>query len=158
MPAMMHSYYLREMYLNNHLKDPGGITLDGVAIDLSKIEIPVCWVSTIDDHIAPWKSTYAATRIFKGPRKFILSGSGHIAGIVNPPEAGKYGYWTNTKLPSDPEKWLENAKHHDGTWWFDWKKWIGKHAGGKVAARIPGSKKLKAIEDAPGSYVQVRAS
>ncbi|MBT4888702.1 MAG: class I poly(R)-hydroxyalkanoic acid synthase [Rhodospirillales bacterium] len=158
MPNMMHSFYLREMYLGNKLCDPGGVTLDGVGLDLSKIDVPVYWVSTIDDHIAPWKSTYAATNIYSGSKRFVLSGSGHIAGVINPPEAKKYGYWTNNSLPSDPEVWLEKAKQHEGSWWNDWQKWVGKQAGGSVKARVPGKGKLKALEDAPGSYVKVRAS
>jgi polyhydroxyalkanoate synthase len=158
MPAMMQSFYLREMYLKNSLCEPGGVSLNGVALDLRKIDIPVYWVSTIDDHIAPWKSTYAATQIFTGPKKFVLSGSGHIAGVINPPAAGKYGYWTNSKLPANPDDWLAKAKQHDGSWWNDWDTWIGKHAGGKLKARQPGGGKLKALEDAPGSYVRVRAS
>ena len=158
MPAMMHGFYLREMYLNNSLCEPGGISLDGVAIDLSKIEIPVYWVSTVDDHIAPWKSTYAGTQILSGPKRFVLSGSGHIAGVVNPPASNKYGYWTYSELPADPDAWLDKAKQHEGSWWVDWDKWIAKHNGGTVKAREPGKGKLKALEDAPGSYVRVRAS
>ncbi len=156
MPAMMHSFYLREMYLNNRLREPGGITLDGVAIDLGKIKVPAYWVSTIDDHIAPWKSTYAGTQLLKGPRKFVLSGSGHIAGVVNPPVTNKYGYRTNRKLPADAEEWLSHTKQHEGSWWTDWDKWIKKHTGGEVPARVPGKGKLKAIEDAPGAYVKIR--
>ncbi len=158
MPAMMHSFYLREMYLNNALCKAGGITLDGVAIDIGKIKTPAYWVSTLDDHIAPWKSTYSATRMLTGPKKFVLSGSGHIAGVINPPTANKYGYWTNSRLSKDPDDWLEKAKQHEGSWWIDWDKWIAKHAGGSVAARKPGMGKLKALEDAPGSYVKIRAS
>jgi polyhydroxyalkanoate synthase subunit PhaC len=156
MPAMMHGFYLREMYLNNKLREPGGITLDGVPIDLGKIKQPVYWVSTMDDHIAPWKSTYAATQILTGRKKFVLSGSGHIAGVVNPPAANKYGYWTNKSLPENPDDWLTGATQHDGSWWPDWDKWVKRLSGGKVKARVPGDGGLKAIEDAPGSYVKVR--
>ncbi len=156
MPKMMHSLYLRKMYLENKLVEPGGITLDGVPIDLSTIKTPVYWLSTKDDHIAPWKSTYAATQIYKGPKRFVLSASGHIAGVINPPAANKYCFWTNSKYPADPEEFFEGAKQHEGSWWPDWKKWIKKYAGGEVAARTPGDGKLKVIEDAPGSYVKVR--
>ncbi len=157
MPVMMHSFYLRNMYLKNKLVEPGEITFGGVPIDLTKIKTPTYILSTRDDHIAPWQSTYAATDLYAGPKRFVLSASGHIAGVVNPPVKEKYCYWTNTKLPKDPEEWLEGAKHHNGSWWPDWDKWLKKHAGGKnVKARKPGSGKLKALEDAPGSYVKVR--
>ena len=158
MPAMMHALYLREMYLKNKLVEPGGITLDGVALDLSKIEVPVYIVSTKDDHIAPWKSTYAATGLYKSKPRFVLSASGHIAGIVNPPKANKYCYWTNAKLPKDPDAWFAGAKAQDGSWWSDWQKWVAKHAGGSVPARDPGCGKREPIEDAPGAYVKVRLS
>src|SRR3546814_20169764 len=97
MPAAMHSFYLRKMYQENKLVEPGGITLKGVKIDLSKVKVPSCLISTREDHIAPWKATYSATRLLGGPVKFILAGSGHIAGVVNPPAAQKYGYWTNAR-------------------------------------------------------------
>ena len=154
MPAAMHSYYLRKMYLENKLIEPGGIELAGVPIDLSMIDAPSYLVSTRDDHIAPWKSTYAGTGIFKGPVRFVLSASGHIAGIVNPPVKQKYCYWTNSKKVREPEKWLEGAKQHEGSWWPDWEKWVGKYGGKPVAARIPGKGGLKALEPAPGSYVK----
>lgn len=157
MPAMMHGFYLREMYLNNKLREPGALTLDGVPMDLTQIKVPVYMLSTADDHIAPWKSTYAATQFYKGPKKFVLSASGHIAGVVNPPVANKYCYWTNRSLPAEPDTWLEGAKRQEGSWWTDWHKWVGKHSGGSVKARMPGDGKLKAIEDAPGSYVKARA-
>jgi polyhydroxyalkanoate synthase subunit PhaC len=158
MPAMMHSLYLRQMYLENKLVEPGGITLDGVALDLRKISVPVYIVSTRDDHIAPWKSTYAGTQLYKGKTRFVLSASGHIAGIVNPPAANKYCYWTNAKLPAAPDAWFAGARQYDGSWWDDWGKWVGKHSGGEVAARPPGCGKQQVIEDAPGSYVKVRLS
>jgi polyhydroxyalkanoate synthase len=161
MPAAMHSFYLRKMYLENKLIEPGGITLDGVALDLRKIKVPSYVISTQDDHIAPWKSTYAATRLYKGPVKFVLSSSGHIAGVVNPPAAKKYNYWKippGTKNPKDPDAWLTGAKEHKGSWWPDWDKWVKKHAGKKdIPARKPGSGKLKALGNAPGKYVKVRS-
>ena len=156
MPKMMHSLYLRKMYLQNKLVEPGGITLGGVPIDLSTIKTPVYWLSTKDDHIAPWTSTYKATQIYKGPKKFVLSASGHIAGVINPPVANKYCYWTNPKIPEDPDAFFDGAKQHDGSWWPDWQKWVKKYAGGEVDARVPGDGKLEPIEDAPGSYVNVR--
>jgi len=157
MPAAMHSFYLRRMYQENLLSKPGGVTLKDVPIDLTTIKTPTCMIATREDHIAPWKSTYAATQFFSGPVKFILAASGHIAGVVNPPDAGKYSYWTNNRNPKDPDAWLAGAEEHPGSWWPEWAKWLGKKSGAKVDARIPGDGKLKVIEDAPGSYVKVKA-
>ena len=156
MPAAMHSFYLRNMYQKNLLAQPGGITLAGVPIDLGRIKTPSFFISTREDHIAPWKATYAATQRFGGPVRFVLAGSGHIAGIVNPPP-GKYPYWTNDKNPPTPDAWLAGAEQHEGSWWPEWNAWVKKHAGGQVNARKPGDGKLKVIEAAPGSYVQVKA-
>ena len=157
MPAAMHSFYLRRMYQKNALVKPGGIKLAGVKLDLRDIKVPVYILSTKEDHIAPWKSTYAATRLYAGPIRFVLASSGHIAGVVNPPAANKYAYRTNTKKPATPEAWFEGAKENPGSWWPDWNKWVSKFAGGDVPARTPGDGKLKAIEPAPGSYVKVRS-
>jgi polyhydroxyalkanoate synthase subunit PhaC len=156
MPAAMHSCYLRRMYQENKLIEPGGITLGGVPIDLRKIATPTFILSTKEDHIAPWKSTYAATQLYRGPVRFVLAASGHIAGVVNPPAAEKYHHWTNAKLPDDPDAWLTDAKQQPGSWWPEWARWVAKYGGGKVPARQPGDGKLTPIEDAPGSYVAVR--
>jgi polyhydroxyalkanoate synthase len=156
MPAAMHSFYLRNMYQENLLVKPGGISLDGVPIDLGKVKTPAFILSTREDHIAPWRSTYAATRLYKGPVKFVLAASGHIAGVVNPPGA-KYGHWENDKNPPTPEEWLASATQHPDSWWPLWERWIARYSGGEVPARQPGDGKLKPIEDAPGSYVKVRA-
>jgi len=153
----MHSFYLRKMYHENLLSKPGGIELRGVPIDLSQIEVPVYVLSTKEDHIAPWISTFEATRLYKGPVKFVLAASGHIAGVVNPPAAEKYGYWTNRRKAASPEAWLKGAEKHPGSWWPDWHRWLRPKSGGKVAARSPDEGGLAAIEDAPGSYVKVRA-
>ena len=157
MPAVMHSYYLRMMYQANALVQPGGLDLGGVKIDLRKIKVPVYILSTKEDHIAPWKSTFAATQLYSGNTTFVLASSGHIAGVVNPPASDRYSYRTNTKKPKTPDAWLESAKEHPGSWWPHWDKWASKYAGGEVDAREPGTGKLKAIEDAPGSYVMVRS-
>ncbi len=157
MPGKMHSFYLHNLYEKNLLCEPNGISLDGVGIDLTKVETPAYFISTKEDHIAPWKSTYAGTQLFSGPVRFVLGMSGHIAGIVNPPSAKKYGYWSNDALPEDGDQWLAGAKSHEGSWWRDWKKWVQRHNGKKVPARVPGDGKLEVIEDAPGSYVRVRA-
>jgi polyhydroxyalkanoate synthase len=156
MPAAMHSFYLRKMYQENLLARPGGITLGGVSIDLRKVKTPAFLLSTREDHIAPWRSTYAATQIYSGPVKFVLSASGHIAGVVNPP-GGKYGHWENDSNPPTPEEWLAGATQHPDSWWPVWERWIAKYAGGEVPARQPGDGKLVPIENAPGSYVRVRA-
>jgi len=157
MPAEMHSFYLRKMYQENKLIQPGGITLAGVPLDLGKIKTPTFILSAREDHIAPWKSTYSATQIYKGPVKFVLAASGHIAGIVNPPDQNKYGHWEGDKLPKNPEDWLAQATYHEGSWWPSWEKWIEKYTGEKVPARMPGDGKLRPLEDAPGSYVKVKA-
>lgn len=157
MPAKMHSFYLRRMYQQNDLVKPGGITLDGVPIDLRKIKIPVYLLSTREDHIAPWKSTYRATQIYGGPIRFVLAASGHIAGVVNAPESGKYSHWTNEALPADPEEWLEGATELAGSWWPDWQRWVTGLDNAMVPAREPGAGKLPALVDAPGDYVKVMA-
>jgi len=157
MPYAMHSFYLHEFYQNNRLVEPGGITLCDTPIDLRRIRQPVYLLSTRDDHIAPWKSTFAATRLCKGEKTFVLAGSGHIAGVINPPTADKYGYWTNEELPPDPEAWFEGASYHKGSWWPHWVGWNAPKSGEKVPARVPGDGALAVIEDAPGSYVKVRA-
>jgi polyhydroxyalkanoate synthase len=157
MPAKMHSYYLRNMYMKNALKEPGAINVAGVPIDLTKVTVPTYFISAIEDHIAPWKTTYAGPQLLGGKSRFVLSGSGHIAGMINPPAARKYGYWTNDKLPSAPDDWLKGAKQHEGSWWADWIEWLKPHLGAQVAARAAGKGKLKAIEAAPGSYARVRA-
>ncbi len=156
MPAMMHGFYLRRMYLENKLIEPGAIDLAGQPIDLGAIEVPAYILSTREDHIAPWKSTFAATRLYAGPVKFVLSASGHIAGVVNPPGRKKYGYWTSAKMEKDADTWLAGATRHEGSWWPDWGRWLARRGGGRIAARRPAGKRRKPIEDAPGSYVKVR--
>lgn len=157
-PGPAHSFYLRQMYLENNLAKPGGLKIDGTALDVRKIDTPSYFISTIDDHIAPWKATYEGAKLYKGDVKFTLAASGHIAGVVNHPGKGKYHYWTNEKLPKNPEQWQEGATHVTGSWWPHWAEWIKQHSDKQVTARIPGSGKLKVIEDAPGSYVRVVAS
>ncbi|MCC7413735.1 MAG: class I poly(R)-hydroxyalkanoic acid synthase [Gammaproteobacteria bacterium] len=159
MPAKMHSFYLRRMYLENVYKDPGGVTLAGVPIDVRTVKVPVYFLSTREDHIAPWKSTYAGARLLGGPVRFTVGGSGHIAGVVNPPAANKYGYWTRDGVAEqDPQDWLAGAEEHQGSWWSDWERWIATYGGGRVAAREPGAGALPAIEDAPGSYVRAKST
>ena len=154
MPARMHSFYLRNMYIKNLLAVPGGITLAGEPIDLSKVTLPSYFISTVEDHIAPWKTTYKGARYLRGPVRFVLGGSGHIAGIVNPPAAKKYHYWTSDSLPETADEWFATAQQHPGSWWEDWQKWIDAQNAGepKVKARAP----KNAIESAPGSYAMTR--
>ena len=157
MPAAMHSFYLRNMYLTNRLMQPGELVLGGRPIDLSRIKVPAYFLSTIEDHIAPWKSTYGGTQILGGPVRFVLGASGHIAGVINPPVANKYHYWTNgERIPAKPEAWLEGAKQHPGSWWGDWQNWVIGQQDEQVAARQPGDGQLEPIENAPGAYVKVR--
>ena len=157
MPARMHSFYLRRMYQQNDLVKPGGVELDGVALDLKKIKVPSYMLSTREDHIAPWKSTYRATQIFSGPVRFVLAASGHIAGVVNPPESGKYSHWVQDELPPEPDAWFKGATELAGSWWPDWQRWIVGQDKAMVPARTPGAGALKPLADAPGTYVTVQA-
>ncbi|MGZ0187424.1 MAG: PHA/PHB synthase family protein, partial [Alphaproteobacteria bacterium] len=157
LPQAMHRFYLRNMYQKNLLKEPGGIEMDGVAIDLAKIKTPTYFLATKEDHIAPWPAIYQGTKHFGGSVKFVLAASGHIAGVVNPPSSGKYGHWTNTKKPKDDEAWFAGATEQAGSWWPDWQNWVARKAGKQEPARVPGANGLKAIEAAPGSYVKVRS-
>ncbi len=156
MPRDMHSFYVRNMYQKNLLRESGGITLAGVPIDLGKIKAPICFLSAYEDHIAPWKSTYAGTQLVGGPVKFVLSGSGHIAGVINPASSDKYGFWLNSKVPPNPDDWFKDAVQQEGSWWPDWLTWLQPYAGPQVPARIPGDGQLEPIEEAPGSYVKMR--
>ena len=158
MPAKMHSFYLRQMYQHNRLSQAGGLKLNNTPIDLTRIRIPSYFLSAGEDHIAPWQSTYAGTQSLQGENRFVLSGSGHIAGVINPPnlEKPKYGYWTNESLPEQGDDWLAGATHHSGSWWPDWQLWVEGLDNNQVEAREPGAGELKVLEDAPGSYAKVR--
>ncbi len=158
MPAKMHSFYLRNMYQNNKLAQPGGITLAGTPIDLANVKVPAYFISTREDHIAPWRATYRGAHLLKGENRFVLAASGHIAGVVNPPEGGKYSHWLNNDLPQDPEAWFQGATEIAGSWWPDWQRWITAQDKRQVKARTPGDGKLPALDDAPGSYVKVLLS
>ena len=153
MPRAMHVYYLREMYQHNRLVEKDALNMNGVPIDLRKIKTPVFIQSAELDHIAPYSSVYKATQLYSGPIKFILAGSGHIAGVVNPPSANKYGYRTNDELPPTAREWVQGSEQHEGSWWPAWHSWLSRRSGKKVKARKPGSGELAVIEDAPGSYV-----
>jgi len=158
MPARMHSFYLRRMYQQNDLVKPDALELLGQRIDLRRIKTPSYFISTREDHIAPWKSTYRATQLFQGPVRFVLAASGHIAGVVNPPDSGKYSHWLNEDLPPEPDAWFQGATELSGSWWPDWHRWVSSHDARTVPARLPGGGALQPIEPAPGSYVKVMAT
>jgi len=153
MPAAMHSFYLRECYLENKLSK-GEMKLDGVTIDLSKVKVPAYNLAARDDHIAPLPSAFLVGKCLGGKTRLVVSGSGHVAGVVNPPAAGKYQYWLNDEGADTIEDWLAEAEEHPGSWWPDWAEWLAGHSGKKVPARVPGDGELDVIEDAPGSYVK----
>ena len=156
MPAGVHSFYLRECYMANKLSH-GKMLLDGVRIDLKKVKVPVYNLAARDDHIAPLPSVFRVGQFMGGDTKLVVSGSGHVAGVVNPPEARKYQYWTNDKPADDLAGWLKQATEHEGSWWPDWAEWITSRSGSKVAAPVPGDGKLDVLEDAPGSYVRMKS-
>jgi polyhydroxyalkanoate synthase len=154
MPRNMHLFYLRQMYLHNNLVKPGAVELAGVPIDLTKVSVPVYLQASREDHIAPFRSVFKARHSFSGPVRFVLAGSGHIAGVINPPAANKYQYWINEDAPWEVDAWLKDAKEHPGSWWPDWDRWLAAYSGDLVPARRPGDGKLRVIEDAPGRYVR----
>ena len=158
MPRETHLFYLREMYVNNNLSKPGGIVMKGVPIDLGKIRVPIYLQAARDDHIAPYPSVFKSTSLYGGPVRFVLAGSGHIAGVINPPSANKYQHWINEDGPKALDAWLDGAVEHPGSWWEDWDRWLAPLSGDDVPARVPGDGELEPIEDAPGSYVRVRST
>jgi polyhydroxyalkanoate synthase subunit PhaC len=157
MPAANHSFYLRNCYLENRLST-GSMVLDNTLLDLSKVKVPVYNLATREDHIAPAESVLYGSQFFGGPVKYVLSGSGHIAGVVNPPAGGKYQYWTNDNIKDIKlADWIKGATEHKGSWWPDWLQWLEGLDAERVPARAVGSEAMPPIEDAPGSYVRVRA-
>jgi polyhydroxyalkanoate synthase len=157
MTAANHSYYLRNCYLENRLST-GTMVLDNALLDLSKVKVPVYNLATREDHIAPAESVLYGSQFFGGPVRYVLSGSGHIAGVVNPPASNKYQYWTNDNIKDvTVAQWMKGAQEHKGSWWPDWREWLGQIDPEEVPARAVGSDALPPIEDAPGSYVRVRA-
>ena len=155
MPIKMHMFYLRECYRDNNLAK-GKMVLGGEKIDMSKIKIPVYLQSSREDHIAPYRSVYKSTKLFKGPVTFMMAGSGHIAGVINHPDAKKYQFWTNSKLPARVEDWIASATETPGSWWGHWDAWLSERSGDMVPARDPGDHKLKVIENAPGAYAKAK--
>ena len=158
LPAAMLLWFLEKIYIENGLRTPGGLSLDGVPIDISKIEVPFFVLATKEDHIAPWTSIYPTANLLGGEVNFVLGGSGHIAGVINPPgKREKYGYWTRSDYPADHEEWLAGAEENKGSWWPEWTRWMEAHTDEEpVAARVPGKGKLKVIEEAPGRYVRAK--
>jgi polyhydroxyalkanoate synthase subunit PhaC len=155
MPAANHSYYLRNCYLDNRLAK-GEMVIDDVTLDLKKVKVPVYNLATREDHIAPAKSVYVGSSLFGGPMKYVLAGSGHIAGVINPPDKNKYQYWTGARpRGANVDAWIAKATEHPGSWWPDWLEWLKAQDATLVAAREPGGGELKPIEDAPGHYVKV---
>lgn len=169
LPGPMYCWYLRHLYLQNELKQPGALTVCGEKVDLGRIEAPVFIYGSREDHIVPWTAAYASVPLFKGPggtraqgAKFVLGASGHIAGVINPPAKGKRSYWVNDrsngKLPASAQAWLAGATEHPGSWWPAWTAWLKPHAGKLVSApKAPGAAKFKPIEPAPGRYVKAKA-
>ena len=156
LPAANHSFYLRNCYLENKLS-AGKMVIDNVRLDLGKVKVPVYNLATREDHIAPPKSVFLGSSFFGGPVRFVLGGSGHIAGVVNPPDKKKYSFWTGDPADGELDKWIENAIEHKGSWWTDWLAWLKDIDRREVPARMPGEGPLPALEDAPGSYVKVKA-
>lgn len=157
MPAANYSYYLRNCYLENRLST-GSMVLDNTLLDLSKVKVPVYNLATREDHIAPADSVLYGSQFFGGPVEYVLSGSGHIAGVVNPPSANKYQFWTYDRIKDiSLADWIKSAEEHKGSWWPHWREWLAGVDGEEVPARAVGTEALPAIEEAPGSYVRVRA-
>jgi polyhydroxyalkanoate synthase subunit PhaC len=158
MPRNMHLFYLRQMYIRNNLVKPGAIELAGRRIDLTKVTIPVYLQASREDHIAPFRSVFKAKHNFSGPVRFVLAGSGHIAGVINPPESGKYQFWLNPAEPQEPDAWVATATEYPGSWWPDWNSWLAAQSGDDVPARVPGDRGLTVVEDAPGRFVLQRTN
>ena len=159
MTAAMYTWYLREMYLENKLAKPNALELCGVPVDLGKIDCPIYYMAAIDDHIAPWKTTFVSTELLKGDMNFVLSGSGHVAGVINPANKNKRDHWINGELGKGADHWLETAESVPGSWWTDWDRWLKAQGGKQIdAPETTGSKEYAEIEPAPGAFVFARAS
>ena len=156
MPKTLHLFYLREFYKDNKLAQKQ-LVLGGQTLDLSEVKIPIFVQSSKEDHIAPFRSVYKGAQLFGGDTRFVMAGSGHIAGVINAPVANKYQYWTNESLPPSAQEWVDGAQEHPGSWWPYWAKWLSERSGPKIPPRDPSKGPLKPIEDAPGSFVKVRS-
>ena len=159
LPGPMYDYYLRNMYLDNRLREPGALTMCGEAVDLSRIAIPTYVYASRDDHIVPWRTAYRSVDLLGGDVGFVLGASGHIAGVVNPPEKKRRNYWTNELLTEHPDDWLARAQSHPGSWWPHWAAWLAEQSGARrPSPRHPGSARHRPLEPAPGTYVRERVS
>jgi polyhydroxyalkanoate synthase len=158
LPGPMYVYYIRNLYLDNRLRDPGALTMLGERIDLSRIVAPTYVYASRDDHIVPWHSAYRTLDLLGGDTTFVLGASGHIAGVVNPPEARKRNYWTNETRARMADEWLASAQSHAGSWWPHWYRWLAHYEGGtRTAAARTGDAKHPPLASAPGDYVRERA-
>jgi polyhydroxyalkanoate synthase len=156
MPAANHSFYLRNCYLENNLTR-GRMVLGDKTLDLSKVTVPIYELATREDHIAPARSVFVGAQFFGGPVRYVMAGSGHIAGVINPPDKRKYQYWTGGPPSGAFEEWVAAATENPGSWWPDWAAWVAGQAPERVPARQPGEGKLKALADAPGDYVKAKS-
>lgn len=161
LPGAMYAWYVRNTYLENNLKTPGKLSVCGVPLDLSRVDVPAYLLATREDHIVPWKTAYASTSLLKGKQTFVLAASGHIAGVINPAARDKRHYWTHAAATADtdPEAWLAGATSHPGSWWKHWSAWLSRHGGKMIAARTAlGGAGYTEIETAPGRYVKNKAA
>ena len=156
LPAETFDFYIKHTYQENNLIKDGVVEIEGVAIELSKIKTPSYFLATIADHIVLWQASYKGAKVLSGPTRFVLAGSGHLAGVVNSVDHGKYPHWVNDKLSDSAEHWFEGATKKEGSWWTDWENWVAPQSGQQVTARKQGSKKHASVEAAPGSYVKKR--
>lgn len=156
MPAKMLDTFMRKVILDNALTKPGAMKFGATPLDLGDIETPLYFVSLKDDHVAAWQSTYRGALRLAAPKTFVLGGSGHNAGTINPPAARKHGYWTNPDFPATPEEWLANAARHEGSWWTSWSQWLRQRSGAPIGAKPAKSGALPILEAAPGSYARTR--
>jgi polyhydroxyalkanoate synthase len=159
LPGAMYAWYVRNTYLENNLKVPGKLTVCSVPLDLSRLDMPAYMLATREDHIVPWKTAYASTQILQGKQTFVLSASGHIAGVINPASRDKRNYWRDGSIGADADTWLAGATEQPGRWWKHWSAWLAPHAGKKIAARgTLGGSGYTEIEAAPGRYVREKAA
>ncbi|OGA35035.1 MAG: class I poly(R)-hydroxyalkanoic acid synthase [Betaproteobacteria bacterium RIFCSPLOWO2_12_FULL_62_13b] len=159
LPGPMYCYYIRRMYMENALKEPGRLSMLGTPVDLSRVRIPAYVLATREDHIVPWKSAYRSVQLLGGEKRFVLGASGHIAGVINPAWKNRRSFWVNSRTADEPDRWLAEANEQAGSWWNDWAGWLARHGGGKARARKRlGNVRYRPLEPAPGRYVKMRAS
>ena len=158
LPGAMFTYYIRNLYLENNLARPGRLAMCGTPVDLGEIDVPAYVFGAREDHISPWKCTYATVGLLGGDRRFVLGASGHVAGVINPPARNKRNFWVDGELDPEPERWVATAKVQPGSWWTHWAAWIKAYAGRTTSAPAElGNRCCRVIEPAPGRYVKARA-